>query len=712
MDAEDARAWPDELDRPEAWARALEEDGDWVPERLSPGELTAWDDDADAEEVGPGAAETAWRALRLMEQEEAGRGGWDLVEAAQQAGAGDDLACLSDAEVIGRAVKCREVIARAQGRMYRTLEELLRRRPPAKRYRRGERVQERRDDHDGITDADGAPRPPRLPVMASREAASEVAMAFTSTEYAAERLVEQAADLSRRLPAALEALEAGRTYPDRVLILWEATADLSDEDAGRVDTMLSDRSGQLTTGELRDEVRRAVIRIDPAAADRRRKRNEKKSRVRLYPNPDHTATLAVEQAPAVLAAAAMARISALSRAAKSAGADEPLTLLGSKIALGLLLGTLPLIPPHLPPDGAAGPPDDEPGSDGPRGDHGRDDGPGDGGPGGDGPGNDGPGDGGPGGNSPGGNSPGGDGPGGRAPGGQRPGDWGDPPGEPGESMPWPAIPATAGATAPGCAPLPAWARAAGQGHARLLLPWRTMAGMASQPGELSWFGPITPGQARDLAQAAAADPAVRWIVIITDDNGRATAVTALRSRRGSKTAGLIDEVTVTITAALADGLASDDATRHWTQRLLASVRTTAGAMLAGVLERTLDAARDAVAAADIRAAADQNAGGCAHTLAVAAYRVPATLRRWLNARDRTCRNPVCRRRATQCDQDHTRAHDKGGPTCTCNLGPLCRRHHQLKQLRGWHLTQDTNGTFTWTTPAGLTYRKEPHTYLV
>src|SRR5580693_6461898 len=398
MDAEDARAWPGELDEPEAWARALEEDGDWVPERLSPGELTAWDDDADTEAAGPEtacpeAAETAWRALRLMEQEEAGRGGWDLAEAAQQAGAGDDLACLSDAEVIGRAVKCREVIARAQGRMYRTLEELLRRRPPAKRYRRGERVAERRDDHDGITEEDGAPRPPRVPVTASREAASEVAMAFTSTEYAAGRLVEQAADLSRRLPAALEALEAGRTYPDRVLILWEATADLSDEDAGKVDTMLSGRSGQLTTGELRDEVRRAVIRIDPGAADRRRKRNEKKSRVGLYPNPDHTATLAIEQAPAVLAAAAMARISALSRAARSAGADEPLTLLGSKIALGLLLGTLPLIPPHLPPDGAAGPPDDEPGSDG-------------------------PGDGGPGGN----------GPGGRAPGGQRPGDWGDPPG--------------------------------------------------------------------------------------------------------------------------------------------------------------------------------------------------------------------------------------------------------------------------------------------
>jgi hypothetical protein len=672
MDTEDAWTWPDELD-----------ELDWAPERLTPEELTAeeltaWYDDVDGEAAGPEAAETAWRALRLVAQEETGRGGWDLVEAAQQAAADDDLVRLSDAEVIGRAVKCRELIARAQGRMYRTLEELLRRRRPSKRYRRGERVAERRDEHDGITEEDEAPRPPRVPVMASREAAAEVALAFTSTEYAAERLVEQTADLSRRLPAALAALEAGRTYPDRVLILWEATSDLSDEDAGKVDAMLSDRSGQMTTGELRDEVRRAVIRIDPAAADRRRTRNEKKSRVRLYPNPDHTATLAVEQAPAVLAAAAMARISALSRAAKNAGADEPLTLLGSKIALGLLLGTLPLIPPQLPPDGAAGPPDNGPGDD----------------------------------DGPGGEGPSGDGPGGRAPDDPRPGDWGDPPAEPDESMPWPAIPDTAGAAAPGCAQLPAWLQARDQGRARLLLPWRTMAAMASEPGELSWFGAITPGQARDLARAAAADPAVRWTVIVTDDDGRATAVTTLRSRRGEKTAGLIDEVTVTITSSLAAGLGSDDATRHWTAGLLASVRSTGGTMLADMLEKTLRAARAAAAGADTRAAMDMNAGGCAHSLQVSGYRVPGTVRRWLNARDRTCRNPVCRRRATQCDQDHTLAYDKGGRTCTCNLGGLCRLHHQLKQLPGWHLAQDSASCFTWTTPAGLTYRKEPHTYLV
>lgn len=46
-----------------------------------------------------------------------------------------------------------------------------------------------------------------------------------------------------------------------------------------------------------------------------------------------------------------------------------------------------------------------------------------------------------------------------------------------------------------------------------------------------------------------------------------------------------------------------------------------------------------------------------------------SMRRWLNARDRTCRNPICQRPAWLCDQDHTLAYHKGGQTCSCNLGP-------------------------------------------
>jgi hypothetical protein len=673
----------------------IPEEDAWDAEELTAEELSVLfpDPGDDVQGARPASAEEremASRALRAMELEDSGRGGWDLVQAAWEAASeGDDLSLLSDAEIIGRAIKCRELTARAQGRMFRSVEELLRRRKPRRRQRRGERVQEARDTYDGI-DAD-APMP-RMPVMPSAEAASELALAFTLTEYAAEKLTAQAADLSRRLPTAFAELEAGRLAPESVRILCDGTQDLSDEDAGKVDELLSGKAASMTTGELRDAVRRAVIRIDPEAADKRRKRSERQSRVRLYANANHTATLSVEDAPAAQAAAAIARVFALARAAKSAGAKEGLDLLASKMALGLLLGTLPMVPPPLPPDGGAGPGGGGPGHGGPD----------DGGPGDDGPGDDGP----------------DDGPA-LEEAGPAPGDWsgtGDlapEPGTPGESVPWPGIPDVADAAAPGCAVPPAGLlRAKDQGRARLMIPWRTAAGMASLPGELSWYGAVTAGQARELAAAAAADPAVRWTVIVTDEAGAALAVTRLRDRRGQKSPGLVDEVTVTISASLAAGLDSDDATKHWTRMLLRTTRDTGNAKLADVLGKAVVAANKAAAEAGARAVLDEVVGGCAHTMEAAGYKVPDTMRRWLAARDRTCRNPICRRRAAQCDQDHTHAYDKGGRTCPCNLGSLCRRHHQLKQLPGWRVEQDGAGRFTWITPAGLAYREEPYVYAV
>ena len=75
------------------------------------------------------------------------------------------------------------------------------------------------------------------------------------------------------------------------------------------------------------------------------------------------------------------------------------------------------------------------------------------------------------------------------------------------------------------------------------------------------------------------------------------------------------------------------------------------------------------------------------------------MRDFVNARDRHCRFPGCLVTAVHCDTDHTKAWEPGGATCPCNMAPLCRRHHRLKQAQGWHLhiDQDTNNA-TWTTP--------------
>ncbi|MGO8882230.1 MAG: hypothetical protein ACLPUO_06735 [Streptosporangiaceae bacterium] len=68
---------------------------------------------------------------------------------------------------------------------------------------------------------------------------------------------------------------------------------------------------------------------------------------------------------------------------------------------------------------------------------------------------------------------------------------------------------------------------------------------------------------------------------------------------------------------------------------------------------------------------------------------------------------TCRQPAWRGDQDHTIPYDQGGRTCCCNLGGLCRFHHQVKQLAGWTLSQLRPGIFEWTTPAGRKYLVAP-----
>ena len=118
---------------------------------------------------------------------------------------------------------------------------------------------------------------------------------------------------------------------------------------------------------LRAALRRAVIAADPAGAEERRKDAERRAQVVLYPDQDGTATLAGQRLPAVHATAAMARIKAMARALKASGAGGSIDLLSAQVYIGLLLGTLPLIPPPhgtppAPPgDAPPAPPGDGPG---------------------------------------------------------------------------------------------------------------------------------------------------------------------------------------------------------------------------------------------------------------------------------------------------------------------------------------------------------------
>ncbi|MDM7989738.1 HNH endonuclease signature motif containing protein [Arthrobacter sp. zg-Y877] len=88
-------------------------------------------------------------------------------------------------------------------------------------------------------------------------------------------------------------------------------------------------------------------------------------------------------------------------------------------------------------------------------------------------------------------------------------------------------------------------------------------------------------------------------------------------------------------------------------------------------------------------------------------KVPAGLRRWLRARDGTCRFPGCRVSTASSDIDHTVDWSRGGPTDHGNLEHLCRRHHRFKTLGYWKACQPTPGVIEWTSPTGRVYRTEP-----
>jgi hypothetical protein len=232
----------------------------------------------------------------------------------------------------------------------------------------------------------------------------------------------------------------------------------------------------------------------------------------------------------------------------------------------------------------------------------------------------------------------------------------------------------------------------------LTISWSSLAGQAGAPVSLGRIGPISTGQAVPLVAVAAPDPNTQWRVVLIDTAGHALAVE--RVRRGNlcdhqdRPSGVVGRVTVTVPASVLD-----------------QPQRKGSAIDNGLRAAVLRAARRARKRSDQAGDADASApGGCAHTAASSSYRPTTRIREYIEARDQTCRQPNCRQPAWRSDLDHTMPWDRGGLTCTCNLGGGCRTHHQIKQQPGWTLLQPRPGYFEWTTPSGRTYATGPDAY--
>jgi hypothetical protein len=102
--------------------------------------------------------------------------------------------------------------------------------------------------------------------------------------------------------------------------------------------------------------------------------------------------------------------------------------------------------------------------------------------------------------------------------------------------------------------------------------------------------------------------------------------------------------------------------------------------------------------------------------------VPERIKEHVALRDRTCVFPWCTRPARRChpnnpgdpgdsgeypcDNDHVIPRGRNGPTCSCNIAPLCRRHHRLKTHSPWSYVVVDPGTYVWTSPHGYQFLRD------
>ncbi len=563
--------------------------------------------------------------------------------------------------------------------------------------------------------------------LSAEFAPNEVALALTLTQCAAEWWMNLAVSMSRRLPGTWSALSRGTIDLGRAKLIDAWTTPLDDDLAREVECKVLARAEQQTTGQLRASLQRAVISVDPAAAERRRAEAEKKARVELAGEDSGTAALSGHFLPAAQASAAWARISRMAEAMKGDGAGGGIDLLRAQVFVGLLLGTLPQPPGSADPADPEGPPDSAgPASPGPSGAS-------------------------PGGGSapPGGDSDAsGDGEGddpGSGPRGEpapevppsghdrdhRPphepanGDSGQGPCQgPADDQPWcwPPIPAPGEVS---------WPEAGSRRVTpELSASWRTLAGWWDEPGQLTRMGPVTAAVARELARAASTDPTCLWRVVVTDAGGQVMAVTRIRwpgrshpkpdhppgpdadlAAAGAHPAGsgvpgpsVLRRITVTVPVMLLGEPPP-----------IAQGGLNPSAELAAALEAALAtavmAAREVGRADGDRTDSGYTTGGsgvpCTHANAASGYRIPDRMRDLIEVRDRDCGFPNCRRPAGRCDLDHTVPYDQGGLTCPCNISCECRHDHRMKGSTAWRLRQPQPGTLVWTAPSGLSWTVTP-----
>jgi hypothetical protein len=350
---------------------------------------------------------------------------------------------------------------------------------------------------------DGQAEDPKKRYLAEH-CGDEVAAALGLSAGQADRVLEVAAGLAR-IPEVHAALEAGQIDYARACAFVDLLAGLGDELAREIARKLlagwcGRPGGGLTSGRLRRRLEREVFDADPDAADKRRARGRKLTRVDTWAEPSGNGVIAGRELQPADVIAIDKQLTATAEWLQSAGAEGSIRELRAGVFTALLAGRelatlLPddfaaPEPPARPADAGLGSP---PGPDwaspgaarNPQGARNADHG-----------------------NEHGSAARAGDGASGV----------GDNIGANGSGAPDGASGSGAGRGA-GLGQGAGWPRLAGT--VNLTMPLATWAGLARRSGEVAGYGVADPGTCVGLA--AMLGPDGRWCLTLTDEHGRAVA---------------------------------------------------------------------------------------------------------------------------------------------------------------------------------------------
>ncbi len=151
----------------------------------------------------------------------------------------------------------------------------------------------------------------------------EVAARLGEAPWSGGRIARAAVAAPVRFPEVFAAHRAGRVSSAKLHTVVAGCARLDDGQANQVDARVAARASHLTPARLRQAVKRAVLRVDPATATDRRERALGDRCVRITPTDDGMAELWA-LLPADSATALGTALDDHARAARSAGDERTL----------------------------------------------------------------------------------------------------------------------------------------------------------------------------------------------------------------------------------------------------------------------------------------------------------------------------------------------------------------------------------------------------